>query len=492
MNYAHLKQWVNEQASAKLQIVNIHIYEDSFLIKIAGEERYLQVSLNSQICAVFWTKHAELYKHGVEYATLKNHLAKGVITDISIAPSDRVIEIEVQKTDIYGERNVYALVCELNPRYPNLIFCKKNEDNRILDCWRKISLADNPDRQVLPGTSYEYLDNGFIPQNEAITYPLYIDNNGKIVVSEVGLAYKGMNSVFTSLFYLHYWGKRLDRQKNEKQKQLKKVIKCKEKKLEKLQVEMDSAHKEVQWKNWGELLSASYQLLKSGLESIELTDYYQAEPYPLVTIPLKVDLYPRQNIERYFKLYKKAKNGRRQIAQHMEKTIQEIEDLKKDIFELETIESVHAWKQAAKKKDVKTARYKKLRVNDDWEIFIGRTSRENDFLTTRLAKAQDWWFHTRVFQGTHIILRNYSKKTLPDNLRIICAGLAAYYSRAKKSSNVPVDYTMVKYVRKPHGSAPGYVIYTNQKTLYIDPLSMREAAAVLHEQYPINSLDKNE
>jgi len=91
-----------------------------------------------------------------------------------------------------------------------------------------------------------------------------------------------------------------------------------------------------------------------------------------------------------------------------------------------------------------------------------------------LAKPDDWWFHTRIYRGTHIILRNYKRKELPETLKILCCRLAAYFSKAKKSSNIPVDYTQIRYVRKPRGSVAGYVTYKNQKTLYVDPLSMRE------------------
>jgi predicted ribosome quality control (RQC) complex YloA/Tae2 family protein len=113
---------------------------------------------------------------------------------------------------------------------------------------------------------------------------------------------------------------------------------------------------------------------------------------------------------------------------------------------------------------------------------VGRTSRENDELTTRYAKAPDLWFHTRVFRGTHVILRNFAKQDVPDWLIVLCCRIAAYYSKAKKSSNVPVDFTEIRYVRKPRGSVAGYVTYTNQKTLYVDPLSFRDAVQMLQQQ----------
>ena len=124
---------------------------------------------------------------------------------------------------------------------------------------------------------------------------------------------------------------------------------------------------------------------------------------------------------------------------------------------------------------VKT-KFRILTISDSWEIYIGRSSKENDMLTCKVAKPDDWWFHSRIFHGTHVVLRNYHKKDLPDELVTICCSLAAYYSKAKNGQNVPVDYTKIRYVRKPRGAAPGYVVYTNQKTYYANPLDFREAS----------------
>ncbi|OQX71775.1 MAG: hypothetical protein B6D62_01455 [Candidatus Cloacimonas sp. 4484_275] len=104
-------------------------------------------------------------------------------------------------------------------------------------------------------------------------------------------------------------------------------------------------------------------------------------------------------------------------------------------------------------------------------------------LTTKMAKPQDWWFHSRIFHGAHLILRNYNRLQLPEKLKILCCRLAAYHSKAGKSSNVPVDYTQIRYVRKPKGSPAGYVTYTNQKTMYVDPLSWREAAQWIKKEW---------
>jgi predicted ribosome quality control (RQC) complex YloA/Tae2 family protein len=140
-------------------------------------------------------------------------------------------------------------------------------------------------------------------------------------------------------------------------------------------------------------------------------------------------------------------------------------------------------KSKGKKEEKKKEQFKRLKVNEEWDIFMGRTSRENDLLTCKTAKPTDWWFHSRVFHGTHLVLRNYRKQEPNNELIILCSRIAAYYSKAKNSTNVPVDYTQIRYVTKPHGAASGYVIYKNQKTLFVTPISIRDAANYINENH---------
>ena len=221
------------------------------------------------------------------------------------------------------------------------------------------------------------------------------------------------------------------------------------------------------------------------MDAIVLTNYYEEE-FPEISISLKEEFSPQENINFYFKKYRKARDGKEKIKEQIRLTNEAIKELDDRIAVVQNLEGDElVLYQNENRKDVGHAkkRYRSISVNEDWEIIIGRTSTENDFITTRLARAWDWWFHTRVFKGTHVVLRNFSKKQLPDDLRLICCRLAAYFSKAKKSTNVPVDYTEIRYVRKPRKSPPGYVIYKEQKTLYVDPLSMRDAVADVEKLY---------
>ena len=104
---------------------------------------------------------------------------------------------------------------------------------------------------------------------------------------------------------------------------------------------------------------------------------------------------------------------------------------------------------------------------DGYTIYVGRNNKENDYLTTKFANKNDIWFHTKDVHGSHVILKTNPNEVVPDEILIEAAKLAALHSKAKNSSNVPVDYCQVRFVKKPSGSNPGFVIYTNNKTIFV-------------------------
>lgn len=107
---------------------------------------------------------------------------------------------------------------------------------------------------------------------------------------------------------------------------------------------------------------------------------------------------------------------------------------------------------------------------EGYQLLVGKNNKENDYLTLKYASKNDIWFHTKDIHGSHAILKIDSNNTVPSNdILIKCAEIAALHSKAKNSSNVPVDYCEVKYVKKPNGSKPGMVIYTHNHTLYVNP-----------------------
>ena len=113
--------------------------------------------------------------------------------------------------------------------------------------------------------------------------------------------------------------------------------------------------------------------------------------------------------------------------------------------------------------------YLKYKI-DDFDVFIGKNNKQNDYLTLKVARPNDLWFHTKDVHGSHLILRSNGITPKIETITK-CAELAAYYSKAKFSSHVPVDYTLVKNIKKAKGTPPGFVIYTNNKTIFVNPNS---------------------
>ncbi len=255
------------------------------------------------------------------------------------------------------------------------------------------------------------------------------------------------------------------------------------KKIKKLQQTEKEAENAEQWKLYGELVTAYMHQIKRGDSSVRVINYYD-ESSPEIEIPLDPVKTPAENAQLFFKKYNKAKTAVLAAREQLEISQREIEYLEGILIQLEyaslkEVEDVReelteqGYIKERKMKDKKDRRRRKEKPepekfisSEGIEILVGKNNRQNDYLTNRLASSQDTWLHTKDIPGSHVVIRssNFGEETLKE-----AAMLAAYYSKARQSSQVPVDYTLIKHVKKPAGTKPGYVIYENQKTLFITP-----------------------
>ncbi len=470
MDYIYLKKWVDEQdlTASKPLLTDIMRFEDQYLLSFSKAKKDLQVSLFSGNPFCFSVRKTRLpFKPATDISPIIHRLQHARLGAVSISETDRIVSFHFFRTSIEGQQEELILVAELIPRFTNLILV---QDGTIFDSLRRFSYAENQHRQILPGVVYEPPPAGFT------------QNDSDADLTLLGTSYDDIDTYLHDFYYKKQLGERAERLKSDILKAIQRDRKKKARKLDKQQSELIQSAKESEFLQAGELLKANYRALKKGQVSITLIDYYDPEQKE-IEIALLPELSPQQNIERYLKKYRKAKNGAKVIQEQIERTEAEIEELDRWIFDLEDESDYLTLKDFSKNEISKPdgkgqkAPYRRLWIDEGWEIFIGRTSTENDQLTTRFAKPWDWWFHSRIFKGSHVVLRNYKKKEPSPEIVNLAARLAAYYSKAKKSSNVPVDMTQIRYVRKPRGAAPGFVTYTDQKTLYVDPLSMRDAAA---------------
>ncbi|MDN5353396.1 MAG: hypothetical protein PWQ09_152 [Candidatus Cloacimonadota bacterium] len=479
MEYKFLAAWCRQIKLGNKHLQKIMRFEDQYALVFFKQRDFLQINLGNDGGFCFFT-HKKLlpFKEDTSLNNFSEILNNAKPEAVNIDPHDRILRFKFSKIDIYNQLCTYYLFLELIPHYQNMILT--DDQMKILECRKKISFAENTTRQILPGLKYEKPVTNFQVKTEAVKFPLSC--NDKLEIEENSPeGEQNVDSLFEGLYYDGILAKRNQHLKQQKIKQIHRQIKKKKKKLKKQQQELQTASKQKKWKQIAELLNANFAKIKSGADSITLKNYYE-DGFPEIKIPLQPELTPHQNVERYFKKYRKARAGKKKIAAQISKTEEEISQLQQQIAEVEATDFMQQQEKSSGKKQQQRS-YKRIVLADSWQIYVGRSSSENDFITTSLAQPHDWWFHTRIFKGTHVVLRNLKKQELPEQLKLVCCQLAAYFSKAKKSRNVPVDYTQIRYVRKPKGSPPGFVIYDKQKTLYVDPLSFRDAAQKLQKEW---------
>jgi predicted ribosome quality control (RQC) complex YloA/Tae2 family protein len=256
------------------------------------------------------------------------------------------------------------------------------------------------------------------------------------------------------------------------------------KKLEVLDEELSKAHAGEKFKLYGDLIMSNLYQIDKGVDKVNLLNYF-SENSENIDIPMDTQLTPTNNAQRYYKKYNKSKSALVSIEQQLKENRQEIEyleaqadNLEKCTEELEINEIRHELadqgytkrKKEGKGKSKAAAPSKPMQFvsSTGFEIYVGKNNLQNDYLTIKFAGPNDIWLHTKEIPGSHVIIKT-SGKSLDDMTLVEAANLAAFYSKAKNSTKVPVDYTIRKNVRKPNGSKPGMVIYENNKTVYIDP-----------------------
>ena len=264
------------------------------------------------------------------------------------------------------------------------------------------------------------------------------------------------------------------------------------KKLFNINQKIEDCKNMEKYKLYGELITANMYKFSEFLEDkIILENYYDNNN--LVTIPIDRNKTPSYNAKNYFKKYNKLKNALQVINDQKKETKSELDYLESIIYEINTAKnisdideiyseisenSLFERSHLKSKTKITKQKQKNKKINktyipieykiENYTLLVGKNNMQNDYLTTKVAKSSDIWFHTKDIHGSHAILQTKGEEPSIDVI-IRCAQIAAYYSKGKLSSNVPVDYTFIKYVKKPSGSKPGFVIYTHNKTVNVTP-----------------------
>ena len=253
-------------------------------------------------------------------------------------------------------------------------------------------------------------------------------------------------------------------------------------KLENQRRELTATHDRERLRRLGDILTANLYAVKRGQTKLRAADFYDPDMRE-IEIPLNPAISPQQNAAKFYKGYQKAKTAEKILTEQIARGEQELQYLSSVLEELSRAESARDVQEiraelAAGGYVRETDRKKRMKLppskpmafcsSDGFRILVGRNNRQNDELTTKLAAKTDLWLHVQKIHGSHVIIETHGQ-TPPDTTVTEAMMLAAYYSQAREGQNVPVDYTPVKFVKKPAGAKPGMVIYTTYQTAVVTP-----------------------
>ena len=495
---------------------------------------------------------------------LRKHLVGARVADITQPLLERLVRLELDITDDFGQPGKRTLVLEAMGRRSNLILL--DGEGRIIDCMRRVDADMSAQRQVLPGLYYEppasvgrlpvteESEEGFRQKLAAANPERQLDaflldsyfgisplmarelafrtagaSDARLLeLNETGrtnfwreiyqfsdaikenkftpimLKKEGSPEEFACFPILQYGGllepERFDsfsalldsfyeqRERQERGRQrgadlIRTATTARDRLRRKLAMqEKDYAATQDRdrLRICGDLITSNLYRMERGQSKLVCENFYD-ENCAETTIQLDPLLTPQQNAAKYYKRYTKAKTAEKYLREQMEFARRDAEYLESVLEEISHAETEQDFidirnelrdagflRKQGKKEIKRAAKPRGFRTTSGFRVLVGRNNRQNDQLTCKEADHRDLWFHTQKIHGSHVILCTEGREVDDDTI-VEVAKLAAYYSQARESGNVPVDYTMVKNVKKPAGARPGMVIYKTCRTVNVTP-----------------------
>lgn len=299
--------------------------------------------------------------------------------------------------------------------------------------------------------------------------------SGDIVSEE---RYDSSREVLDRFYYEKANRDRVKQQAHDVERLLKSELERNQLKRKRLLEDLKATERSDELQKYGELLTTYLFQLEKGMKVAHVVDYYD-EDGAMIDIPLDPLKTPNENAQRYYKKYNKLKVAKVEVQKQIELNETEISYLEtlvaqldvaapRDIVEIreELTEGGYIRQKRQKKKQTAKVALEGYTSSTGVEFYVGKNNTQNDHLTFKFARRDEVWLHVKDIPGSHVIIRS----TEPDETTLLeAATIAAYFSKARASSGVPVDYTKARYVKKPSGAKPGFVIYTDQQTVYVTP-----------------------
>jgi predicted ribosome quality control (RQC) complex YloA/Tae2 family protein len=326
------------------------------------------------------------------------------------------------------------------------------------------------------------IENEYGKVNRLLDNPKFIlyENENEIILSLLELKkYKNYRKEFfenINSLLLEYTGRKTRKVKTRSIKDIKIKEKQKEidrtnKKISGLKKQLENCENAHELKKKGDLIYSNFHSIKKGDREFKAVGETGNE----ITVNLKTELSPAENAEMYYKKYKNQKGSVDTLKKKIALLAKESEKLENELRIIEETEDRKGILKMEKmnKKDEKpdeTSKFRKFVLSEKYEVWVGKDSASNDLLTTKFAAPNDLWFHVRGASGSHTVLKVHNRKENVDKSIIgKAASIAAYYSKARNASNVPVAYCEKKYVRKLKGMKTGSVIMEREKVIFAKP-----------------------
>ncbi len=396
---------------------------------------------------------------------LRKRLSNAVLQSIEKQENERILKFSFLSQTEIGEIENYTLVVQLTGRSSNIFLL--NDRDFILDSMRENS-GDGQEignRYSPPFRAKEEKrrrgEEEIFPKNDFATHSEALDDFYQNLEAE----------------------KRFQAKAQSAQNKLKQEFTKREKLIKNLNQDLANHGDAEHWKRFGDLLLANLANAERKNGKVFVTDFYD-ENLPQIEIEIEENLSITEAAEKFFRRYTKARNAHKEISKRLDVLKSEISKLevKKEQLEqaiaegdedfLDKISGKETVKKSGKTKEKSQESFSGARnylSSDGFEILVGKGSKDNDYLTFKVAKSQDLWLHAADYPGSHVVVKNPNRKEIPPKTLVEAAQFAAFFSQARTESKVAVHYTQKKFVFKPKGAIAGLVNLASFKTILVEP-----------------------
>ncbi len=437
-----------------------------------GNYLFISVEPNSPRIYLIKRKLKELEKQKSNQPSfvsfLRKRLANSVLQKIEKIEKERILKFFFLARNELGKPENYTFVIQLTGRSSNLFLLDGNDF--VLDSMRETF-----------GEGQEIASRYSDPQRSSAQK----QGNEKVFPQK---NFETLSAALDDYYRKKEVERNFQAKSQSARSNLNKKLKKKKQLLRKLNKDLAGHGKAEKWKHFGDLMLANVANAERVGNKVTVIDYFD-ENTPKIEIEVDENKSLTEAAENFFKRYTKARNAKKEVSKRLKIVEVEINRIekKKELLEkaisqndLQSIESFIDEKNRKQKHKQKTKKGDSSSIarefisSDGFDILVGKRSKDNDYLTFRIAKSLDTWLHTADYPGSHVVIKNPNRKEIPQRTLVEAAQLAAFYSKAKNESKVGVHYTQKKFVNKPKGAAPGLVSLSSFKTILVAPKKLEQ------------------